>query len=736
MGQTWDQSDIAILNEYPNPLAVWYQRALGEQNPLLKPKMLAGAFEALIKYCAILALQDSYRAKLSPARFSPATIEQVMNIKPAGALKLLHESLLLFRRHGDAIIDPALYLFLYDAFKDSPALRPEISETTQKLLALAQKYPLRGSSTSDAAECEDDYQEHLPVLKALWKHAQFLTQLPLYYFHDPKDEDDAIENSTEETISVADSMMGINAISQAMAAGRLPGAPFGRLAVRSSRPRNPILSLHPLLMLVETIELSAPTSNNSLPIGPHVIIFFDEIRGADQEKLLRFWQLDLPRLPRENDMPKLTTTSQGGLFSQIAGLIKSEKPGRKTRKQMAQQVAKLLAQRNILAAIQEFKKISESETDNYAISARLGELYFHGGLQQEAIESFTKIAERCIEDGLVPQAMLMYQRVSRLSPGNIEAGLKLANICAEQGCDALALDHCQRIAEYTTQANLPDGTIRALELAVQLRPREPDLLVKLANTYLAVNKKSLALKSLLVAGEELLARQKHAAARKVYESVLEINPFHQTALASLGQIYLDLGEHQKAIDMLAPLCQSDPANTEMLSCLGRAYLNSNQLEAADETFSMLFKLDKTCYENLLELGRRFLSKGDLERVGAIIERCLYTLIARGKERHGSALLESCLAQDPNHLPSLKRLIDLYLLVRDNANLMRTLQRMVLAAYQQDDLAEAKTALRQLVNLDPQNPTYLTELRALEGEPAAVTSQEVDYDTGGHEGREE
>jgi tetratricopeptide (TPR) repeat protein len=710
MQSNLDQTDAAILNEYPLPLAISYQHALSEQNSLNKPRAIVEAFEALLKYCAIIALQDSYRAGLNPPRFSPATIEQLLNIKAGGAWKILRDTLLLFRHGSNLVIDPDLYFFVYDAFQERPGQRLETWEYAQTLLSLAQKYQTRGGNAPNDNECETDYYTYLPVLRSLYKRAAFVTRLPLLYFHDPVDAAAAIDQATEEALAVAEPMMGLHAIAQALAARRLPGAPFGHLAIKAQRS-SAMLNMHPLLMMVETIEMVA-ANDEGLAIGPHLIIFFDEIRGSDQDKVLRYWQLNLPALPRGNE-PKLTI--QSGIFNQLFDLIKNARSARKTRAKLAQQVQKLIEQRNLGSAIQEFKKISEAEPDNFAIAARLGELYFHAGMRKEAVETFQLLAERCMDDGLVPQAMLMYQRVSRLSPDNINAGLKLANICSDQGCLSLAVQQCERVIEYSAQTNLIGGALKALELAVSLQPRNANMQRRLGEIYKSENKRAAALKCLLVAGEELLSQGQPQVAREVYESILEIKPYHPTAMAALSHMYLDQGENDKAIDMLVPLCQSDPANVELLGSLARAYLNSNQLEAAEETYSTLYALDKTCYENLLELGRRFLFRGDLDRVGLIIERCQYTLMARGKERQAAGLLESCLANNPYHLPSLKRLIDIFLMVRDNNNLRRALRRMAAAAKHEGDLVEAKTALRQLAKLEPENGEYLKQLREMENE---------------------
>lgn len=706
-----DPTDIAILTEYPLPLANSYHQALIEEDAFFKPKTIINSLQILLKYCLIITLHDSFRTRVVRPHFSSVNIDQMAQLNATQTYQMLVDTLKLFGRYRDNIIDTDLFLFLFEDFKEDPQVRSDTEDLIKSLLALADKY--QEGNSFNANICKQDYQDYLPLLRDLFQRANFLTCLPLLYFHDPMDENEAIEQPKEESFSAAEPMMGLEAISQALATRRLPGAPFGRLVLRAYRT-NTVLSLHPLMMMVETIEMTPIMDGDNLSIGPHLIIFYDEIRGKDREKLLRHWQLMIPTLSRDKDSPKITNiSSQGGIFNQLASFIGFKQNTQKTRNQMAQQIAKLIEQRNLLGAINEYKKIYELEKHNYAIAARLAELYLIARQRQEALNIFQELGEHCVDDGLVPQAMLMFQRVSKLNPKDIDAHLKLANLCAEQGCDELALQQCELIVESSLQINYPPGAIRALELAVQVNPRDPEIQQRLANHYLENNNRAAALKSLLAAGEELVRQGNASTAQSIYERVLQLKPYHQQAYAMLGQIYLDADENDKALEMLIPSYQSDPANVDLLRCLGQAYLNKNMLEEAEETFSTLFALDKTCYKQMIELGRRLLFRGDLDRVGTIIERCLYTMLGQGIEKEVIALLESCLAHNPQHLPSLKRLVDIYLLIRDNDNLRRSLQRLATEARMQGDANEAKMALRQLVSIDPR-PEYIAQLRALEG----------------------
>lgn len=705
-----DQIDQTILSQYPTPLALKYQSAIMEENSFAKAKALTGALEALLKYCVSIAIQDSYRTKLVSTRYLPTAIEKLLNPTAGTLTDLLTETLFLFRGSKELIFEPGLYLMVYDDFTEMPQLRSDVSGIIQALLGFAALYPYRGVIESNELECETDFHAYFPLLKGLYSHAAFLSGLPLLYFHDPMDEMEAAEQASPTSFAVAEVLMGGDAINQAINARRLPGAPFGRVSLKS-RLNNTLLTLHPLLMLVEAIELLS-ANDETLPLGPHLVIFYDEIRGADQEKLLRHWQLELPRLFQSQNLeaPKLAIT-QGGFINRFAEWMKTGKA--KSRTQIAQQVGKYIEQRNLAAAILEFKKIYEVEPDNLAIATRLAELYIPANQRQEAIENFRRIAEKCMSDGLVPQAMLMYQRVNKLNPKDMISSLKLANICAEQGCQEIALQQCERIFEYSSQVNDREGTLKALELAVSLDPNSPTNQKRLAEIYLAKKQKPQALKCLLTAAEALFLDNQHSLSAELYEEVLKIKPLHQQAFERLGFIYLGLGDNQKAIDMLIPCCQSDPNNGDFLKALGKAYLNINDLDKTYKTYSTLFNLDNYATDEFLELARRFLFVGQMDMVGSILDNCLSSLIAQGKERQFVNLLESVLANNPQHLASLKRLVDFYTLAKDDANLKRILQRLLKEARSQGNWEEAKSTLKHLLNLEPRNSSYLVQLRDIE-----------------------
>ena len=99
--------------------------------------------------------------------------------------------------------------------------------------------------------------------------------------------------------------------------------------------------------------------------------------------------------------------------------------------------------------------------------------------------------------------------------------------------------------------------------------------------------------------------------RGLLESALEVYPGFADAALLLGQVLLEEGEVERAIEMLRTISPEDPAYRETYFTLGIAYLEVNQTALATEIFSRLSEQEKAaCFLN--NLGVVLLRRGELE----------------------------------------------------------------------------------------------------------------------------
>ena len=85
--------------------------------------------------------------------------------------------------------------------------------------------------------------------------------------------------------------------------------------------------------------------------------------------------------------------------------------------------------------------------------------------------------------------------------------------------------------------------------------------------------------------ESLRAEGRMAAAERVYEAVLAINPRREEALVSLGVLRLGGGDAQGATTLLLRCCGLAPDNAEAWDALGLALLQTGDAAAAAEAFA-------------------------------------------------------------------------------------------------------------------------------------------------------
>ena len=81
---------------------------------------------------------------------------------------------------------------------------------------------------------------------------------------------------------------------------------------------------------------------------------------------------------------------------------------------------RFLAQGKIRAAINEYKRVVESDPKDFSTLNMLGDLYAKASDTQEAVKCFTHVAEHYGKQGFSQKAIAIYNKISRLSPESLE----------------------------------------------------------------------------------------------------------------------------------------------------------------------------------------------------------------------------------------------------------------------------------------------------------------------------
>jgi len=370
---------------------------------------------------------------------------------------------------------------------------------------------------------------------------------------------------------------------------------------------------------------------------------------------------------------------------------------------------KYVLQGKLPAAIDEYRKVVDADPADLTTINTLGDLYVRAGKIQDAITNFSRIADSYREGGFTLKAIAMLKKISKLDPTNVETAMKLANLYSQQGLLVEARQQYLQVADAYARQGQTRKALEAYQKIADLDPSNTSVRMKLGEIYSREGMTEQAHESFIMAGVEFLRKGDTEQALNANLKAITINADSRQALTAIATIYTEHGQIDRAINILCEAFERNPGDVELLTILGRTYLSAGMMDDAERTFLSLVELDRNRYHYLLEVGRRFLQLSDLDRAAEQIDGCLDVLIAKREEDKAIDFLRKVLDRDMNHIGALKRLGQIFLRIREDHNLIATLNSLVEAAMRKGDDLEAIEALKELARLEPDEPMHLQRL---------------------------
>lgn len=370
---------------------------------------------------------------------------------------------------------------------------------------------------------------------------------------------------------------------------------------------------------------------------------------------------------------------------------------------------KYVLQGKLPAAIDEYRKVVDADPADLTTINTLGDLYVRAGKIQDAISNFSRIADSYREGGFTLKAIAMLKKISKLDPTNVETAMKLANLYSQQGLLVEARQQYLQVADAYARQGQTRKALEAYQKIADLDPSNTSVRMKLGEIYSREGMTEQAHESFIMAGVEFLRKGDTEQALNANLKAITINADSRQALTAIATIYTEHGQIDRAINILCEAFERNPGDVELLTILGRTYLSAGMMDDAERTFLSLVELDRNRYHYLLEVGRRFLQMGDMDRASEQIDGCLDVLIAKREEDKAIDFLRKVLDRDMNHIGALKRLAQIFLRIREDHNLIATLNSLVEAAMRKGYDAEAIEALKELARLEPEEPMHLQRL---------------------------
>jgi tetratricopeptide (TPR) repeat protein len=374
--------------------------------------------------------------------------------------------------------------------------------------------------------------------------------------------------------------------------------------------------------------------------------------------------------------------------------------------------SKYVQQGKYEAAIEEYRRIVQADPADVTTFNTLGDLYSKVGHGGEALRCFMHVAENYRANGFNLKAIAMLKKVSKLDPANVEVGLKLAALYAQQKLIVDARHQYLAVAEHYLREGQPQRALDIYQKVADLDPENTSIQIKLAEAYLREGQPEQAYEAFVAAAGEMRRQRKEEEALEVYLRALSANPRGQLALSSVINLYIQRNDIPNAVSLIERLLQERPSDAELLILLSRVHQTRHDLEKAEAAIARALSSDPARYQYALDLAALFLQRGDLDGALRQYDRVAGLLAEYREDEKGVLLLREVLGQDAHHFGALERLAAVYSQTHEDHLLIETLNTLAEAAMHQGRSQVAVSALGQLLQLEPDEIHHRRRLRLL------------------------
>jgi len=375
---------------------------------------------------------------------------------------------------------------------------------------------------------------------------------------------------------------------------------------------------------------------------------------------------------------------------------------------------KFLSQGKINAAIKEYRQIVDNDSDDLTTLNMLGDLYVRANKKEEAVACFQRIAEHFSVQEFNLKAIAMYRKIEKLRPRDPQIALKLAELYASQGLVHDARAQYLVVADSYTRSGDNKKALDVLHKIADLDPNNTEIRLKLADGYLKENMRREASAAFIQAANRLHQIGSYDKALEAYSQALQLARDDREALRGLLESHIARGTADEAAEVLERVVEGREDDNELVSMLARAYLEAEDPKGAERATSMLMTQDASNYTQFLPVTHLYLKVGEVDETIRILSTIIERMLAGREEKELLELVNQVLTHNPDHVAALRMLVRIHWWQRDMDALRSALERLAESAEASELVDEERYALTQLVRLAPDEQRYLDRLNLLGG----------------------
>jgi tetratricopeptide (TPR) repeat protein len=380
---------------------------------------------------------------------------------------------------------------------------------------------------------------------------------------------------------------------------------------------------------------------------------------------------------------------------------------------------KLVAKGKIDAAIKEYERLLEDNPNDVNTLNRIGDLWVRINRNDEAVKTFSKIADHYSKDGFFLKAIAIYKKINKLDPSKLDIYAKLADLYAKQGLAMEAKSQYQVLADYYLKHGDPANALTIYRKISELDPSSINVHVKLADLYGQNNQTAEALKEYDRVGRMLLKRGMLDEAVQVFKKALKIDAKNIELVESLVTALLEARDYDNALAIVETALEANRDHPRLTGMWGRIQLAKGDVQSARSTLERAVRgnpdepaIRETLAEIYLKSNN---ADGALEMIAPLVDKAL----SRGERGGAVEMLNRVLRVDSGHAPTLERLVGVYMRLNEETNVLASMNSLAEAHVAKGQYERASQVLERLIRREPQNAQHRNKLQFVKSQMGGV-----------------
>lgn len=370
------------------------------------------------------------------------------------------------------------------------------------------------------------------------------------------------------------------------------------------------------------------------------------------------------------------------------------------RNAVIKEAQKLAAKGQYDKAIAEWRKLLKDYPKEANIYNTIGDLSLKKNAKDDAVDAYKRAADILATDGFSSKAIALYKKILNIDPKKVEVHLALADLNAEKGLVANALESYKIAADQYVQKNDMAKALGIYQKMADLNPSNAVFRVKLAEMYAKEGMKKEAAKAFLEAADVHVSKEAFQEARQLFERVLSLDPDNKDVYFRAGVVYHKEGKFSEACKALKPAFEADSGNKEIIDLYIEALSQAGRGEEAEEVLKKALSRDETRLDLREKLYHIFLSKKNFDNALAEAVRLVDGYVNDRDYDKAESLLKDLVSQTPDNIAALRKLAEFYSNISKEEDAARTLVKAAEVFISRGEREEAKSELSKAMEISP------------------------------------